>query len=244
MLDTAFEALKSYDWGTDMAVLAPIEEAATKTGSDPTLREDLEKRLIAALENPLSRDAQDYVCRKLATVASTAAIPVLSKLLLKDESSHMARFALERIPNAEASAALRDALTNVSDQSRIGIISSLGTRRDEVSVKSLAGYLSDRNLPVAKAAAIALGAIGSTESAAALRSALGSSASGVSNSAAGISQQAFVTDALLSCAEALLGSNHSSDATSIYQLLSQDNRPRLVRLAATRGLLACASRIA
>lgn len=244
MLDSAFEALKTYDWGTDMSVLAPIEEAATKTGSDPAIREDLEKRLLAALESPISRDAQDYVCRKLATVASAAAIPVLSKLLLKDESSHMARFALERIPTAEASTALRDALTKVSDQTRIGVISSLGTRRDAASVKSLAGYLSDSNLAVAKAAAVALGSIGSTDSAAALRSALGASASGASSSAAGVSQQAFVTDALLSCAEALLASNRSSDATSIYQLLSQDNRPRLIRLAATRGLLACASRIA
>ena len=233
MLDTAFEALKTYDWGTDMSVLAPIEDAATKTSSDPAIRTDLEKRLIAALEGPLSRDAQDYVCRKLAPVGSAACVPVLSGLLLKDESSHMARFALERNPSVEAGRALREALSKVTGNVRIGIISSLGSRRDSESIKSLAGLLNDSVQAVAKAAAMALGTIGTVESGSALQSAL------TSTNAAHLG---FITDALLSCAESLLAGNRRSDANSIYKLLSHDNRPRLVRLAATRGLLACASK--
>ena len=30
MLDEAFEALKKYDWGTDMAALAPIDEPRSR----------------------------------------------------------------------------------------------------------------------------------------------------------------------------------------------------------------------
>ena len=34
MLDQAFEALKTYDWGQDKAVLNPIEEAVVATYGD------------------------------------------------------------------------------------------------------------------------------------------------------------------------------------------------------------------
>src|SRR5262245_32238081 len=130
MLDTAFEALTKFDWGTNLAALAPIEDAVIASHDKPDERQQLENRLIAALKGSLSRDAQDYVCRKLATVGSAAAVPVLAGLLMNKDNSHMARFALERIPAPEAAEALRDALNKVSGSLKIGVISSLGGRRD------------------------------------------------------------------------------------------------------------------
>jgi HEAT repeat protein len=82
---------------------------------------------------------------------------------------------------------------------------------------------------VARAAALALGAIGTADAAAALQSAL-PTANG---------DKQYVIDALLSCAEALLATDRVADATALYKSLSGDQQPRLVRLAATRGLLAC-----
>ena len=76
----------------------------------PTAGQDLENRLIAALNGELSRDAHDYVCRKLAIVGTAAAVPALAGLLGNKATSHMARFALERITAPEAGHALRDAL--------------------------------------------------------------------------------------------------------------------------------------
>src|SRR5258708_7808677 len=113
MLDNAFEALKTFDWGTDLVVVAPIEEAVTAAHGKPDLSRDLENRLIAALKSEISRDAQDYLCRKLAIVGTAAAVPTLAGLLASEKNSHMARFALERIPAPEAAKALRDALPNV-----------------------------------------------------------------------------------------------------------------------------------
>jgi HEAT repeat protein len=233
MLDTAFEALKQMDWGTDLAAVTPIEDAAIAAHGKPEARQDLENRLLAALSGSLSRDAQDYVCRKLATIGSVAAVPALSALLLKPENSHMARFALERIPAAEAGQALRDAVPKVSSQQQIGIISSLGSRREAAAVATLAGALKNNDAAVSRAAALALGTIGTAESAAALQSALNSASPCVP----------CIIDGLLACAESLLASDKRAEANSIYKSLSQDKQPRLVRLAATRGLLACAGKV-
>ena len=232
MLDTAFEALKKFDWGSELAALNPIEDAAIAAHEKPEVGKELEGRLVAALQSELSLDAQEYVCRKLAMVGTAAAVPSLAALLVKKEISHMARFALERIPAPEASQALRDALSKVNGQVKIGVISSVGARRDGAAVATLAGLLKDSDPAIARAAALALGTIGSAESAAALQAA----------QKAATGNSLTLIDALLSCAEAMLASNQLADASAIYKAFDQLSQPRLVRLAAARGLLACASK--
>jgi HEAT repeat protein len=231
MLDNAFEALKKFDYGTDLAVLAPIEDAAIAAHGKPEAAKELETRLLAALNGDLSRDAQEYVCRKLATIGTAAAVPQLAILVVHKDVSHMARFALERIPAAEAAQALRDALPKVTGLTKVGIVSSIGARRDAGGFSVLAGLLKDGDAAVARSAALALGAIGSAEAAAALKQALN-----------GATSSTPVVDALLSCAESLLAGNKVADASAIYTAFAQDGQPRLVRLAATRGLLACAGK--
>ena len=44
MLDTAFEALKKFDWGSDLAALNPIEDAAIAAHEKPEVGKDLESR--------------------------------------------------------------------------------------------------------------------------------------------------------------------------------------------------------
>jgi HEAT repeat protein len=232
MLDSAFEALKKFDWGSDLSALNPIEDAVIAAHEKPEVGQDVEKRLIAALKGELSLDAQEYVCRKLAVIGTAAAVPGLAALLVNREISHMARFALERIPAAEAAQALRDALANVSGLVKVGVISSLGGRRDPAAVTVLGGLLKDADPMIARAAALALGAIGTAESAAVLQDAQKGAIANPHN----------LVDALLSCAEALLAGNKRAEATAIYKSFDQASQPRLVRLAAARGLLACASK--
>ena len=232
MLDNAFEALAKLDWGSDLSALAPIEDAVIATHEKPDERRQLESRLIAALKGNLTRDAQGYVCRKLATVGSAAAVPVLAALLLDKESSHMARFALERIPAPEAAQALRDALAKLSGNLRIGVISSLGGRREISAVNDLGELLKDKDTATVRAAALALGVIGNADAAIALQSSIQSANGNV----------AAVIDGLLHCAETLLAKQSFSEARRIYETLNDSQQPRLIRLAATRGLLACAAK--
>jgi HEAT repeat protein len=230
MLADAFEALKKFDWGTNLAVLSPIEDAVIAAHTDPAVSQDLEGRLIAALKGEPSRDAHGYVCRKLAIIGTAAAVPTLASQLGDKDHSHMARYALERINAPEAGAALRDAVAFVNGNQRIGVIGSLGSRRDSSAVAPLAGLLKTDDPTIARSAAVAMGAIGTAEAAAALQAALP-----VSNG-----DRQYVIDALLSCAESLLAGDKSAEATAIYKSLSGEQQPRLVRLAATRGLLECA----
>jgi HEAT repeat protein len=230
MLANAFEALKTYDWGTDMAALAPIEDAVSASRSGDTAAQDIENRLIAALNENLSRDARDYVCRKLAIVGTAAAVPVLAVMLSDKDQSHMSRYALERMPTPQADKALRDALDKLNGSLKIGVIGSLGARRDQKAVRQLGGLLDDDDAAVARAAVMSLGAIGTTEAVALLQARLKGAKE----------NQDAVIDALLTCAEGLLASGNATDATAIFQPLADGKHGRLVRLAATRGLVACA----
>ena len=144
MLDQAFEALKTYDWGTDRKALNPIDEAVVATQDDAAARKELETRLAAVLKTDVSRDAKDFVCRKLMVIGTAASVPALAALLPEKEHSHMARYALERIPAAEAAQALRDALPKLSGELKVGVIGSLGVRGDAASVPASGGLARRR----------------------------------------------------------------------------------------------------
>lgn len=230
MLDQAFEALKTFDWGTEPQVLKPIEEAVVASADDAAARQQLETRLADTLSGDIPRAAKDYVCRQLMVVGTAASVPALAQLLSDDQLANMARYALTRIPAAEAAEALRAALPDLSGDLKVGVISSLGDRGDEASVAALKTLLADNDMAVAHAAALALGAIRSPDAAAALLQA----------AARREELRSAATDAALACAEALLTAGKKTEALAIYRVLVGGTQPKHVRLAATRGMLACA----
>ncbi len=232
MLDQAFEALKTYDWGMDKNVLKPIEEAVVATYDDAAARKDLEARLLATLKDDVPRDAKDYVCRKLRVVGTADSIPTLTAMLAQEENAHMARYALERIPLPEAAQAMRDALPKLEGKLKIGVIGSLGSRQDVASVPVLAKLLGDSDEAVARSAALALGAIGAPEATKSLQAAKTENAV----------VQSAVIDSTLACAEALLAAGKKTQALLVYKGLAGADRPKHIRLAATRGMLACAGK--
>jgi HEAT repeat protein len=231
MLDQAFDALKSYDWGQEPKVLKPIDEAVVASYGDSAARKELESRLTKALSTASTRDAKDYICRKLMLIGTAECVPALDGLLGDKELSHMARYALERIPGGEAATALRAALSKVSGALKVGVLSSLGARGEEASVSAIAALLGDNDTAVARAAAMALGAIRGPAAAAALAQA---------KPAAEAASAA--TDATLACAESLLAAGKKAEALAAYKSLAGEGQPKHVKLAATRGMLACAGK--
>jgi HEAT repeat protein len=232
MLEQAFEALKTYDWGTDTKVLNPIREAVVATRNDPAARQDLETRLAAVLKTDAPRDAKDFVCRQLTVIGTADSVPALAGLLADKEHSHMARYALERIPAPEAAQALRDALPKLDNTLKIGVMGSLGVRQDAASVPALVAALNDADPAVARSAAMALGAIGAPEAVTALQAA----------KPASDAVQIAVTDACLACADGLLADGKKLEAMTVYKGFAGEDQPKHVRLAATRGMLACAGK--
>lgn len=230
MLDQAFDALKKFDYGTPLSDVQAIEDAVVASNNDSAARKAIEQKLIAALGSALSRDAKDYVCRQLALVGSAASVPVVASLLANEGNAHLARHALERIPAPEAEAALASAAKTLTGKLQLGAIGSLGVCGKSAAISTLVSLLSHTDSTVVRSAALSLGAIGGSEAARALQSAMKSAST----------EKGALIDALLSCAESLLKNTKTTEATAIYSELSSDQQPRLVRLAAARGLLACA----
>ena len=232
-LDKALETLKTYDWGADREALKPIDQAIIATHDDTAARKALEKSLVDALAGGISRSAQDYVCRKLRIVGTTQSVEALAALLAAEDTSHIARYALERIPDEKAAKAMRDALPKVSKKLKPGIIGSLGVRRDKKSIMVFSKLLGDSDIQVAKAAAQSLGLIG-TSAAAKELSKFAKKASA--------NMKLSVADACLVCAEQLLADGEKSEAVALYKELKGDDKPAHVKAAAMKGILTAATK--
>ena len=230
VLDQAFEALATFDWGADRGAIEPIDAAIIATHGDVSGRATLESRLLKLLSGTIPRDANDTICRMLSAIGGPASVSALAARLADKETSHMARFALERIPGPDSLAALRAGLGTAENDLKIGLVSSLGNRADPASVSLLAPLLSAPSAALAKAAAAALGLIGTSSAATALEGAK------PAEKAVGFA----LLDARLRCGETLLQHGKRAEALAIFTTLADSTtNPKAVRLAATRGKLAC-----
>ncbi|MCW5554682.1 MAG: hypothetical protein KIS67_21295 [Verrucomicrobiae bacterium] len=226
-LDAAFEALKTYDQGSSRGALMPIDEAVMASLESQSAQKELEQRLITALKKGGSAVAREYICSKLTMIVSEACVPALAAQLTAPEFATAARNALEAIPGAQATKALRDSLPGTEGPQKIGVINSLGARRDADGVRALTPLLKHDDVGVAGAAAAALGDIATTNAAKALREFQPQVPEGL---------RLRVADAILTCAERLLVAGKPADAQTLYRLLDSTAHPKHVQHAAARGL--------
>ena len=82
----------------------------------------------------------------LGVLVRIAVAAALGALLGEERISHAARNALEAIPGREAGAGLRDALGKTSQRIQVGVIDSLGRRREPESLSVLKPLLDEANL--------------------------------------------------------------------------------------------------
>jgi HEAT repeat protein len=232
-VDKALETLKTYDWGADRNALNPIDEAVVAAQGDAAALKPLEKSLVDILAGGISRSAQDYVCRKLRVIGTGRSVDALAALLPTEETSHIARYALERIPDEKATTSMRDALPKVSSKLKPGIIGSLGVRRDKKSIKAISKLLGDSDDNVAKAAAQSLGLIGTSAAARELSKFAGKASANMKLPAA---------DACLACAEQLLADGKKAEAVALYEKLKGNDQPSRIRAAAVKGILTAATK--
>ncbi len=225
-IDQAFEALKTYDAGSNRGALQPIDEAVVAAMKDESSRAKLEARLAAALAAEMPAVAKAYVCGKLRLIGGPASVPALAALLGQTELSHAARNALEALPCAEAIAALRASLAKLSGLPKAGVMASLGIRRDAASVPDLKALLRDGDAQVAGAAVAALGEIGTAEAGEAIREFLSGAAGPL---------RAVTADACLACAERLKAGGNEAAARALRNLLTTADQPEYIRAAAKLG---------
>jgi len=232
-LDDAFRYLKTYDWGQERKGLAAIDRAINASAGKKETRGELEERLLGVLRSPAPRAARVYCCRKLCLIGTSRSVPVLAGLLTDRDLSHMARYALERMPEPAAGKALRDALVKVDGKIQVGVINSLGAREDREAVGSLVGLLKNEDVEIAGAAAAALGRAGTPEAADALAKFLEKAPEAL---------RGVAGDALLDAAQRLLQQGKADLAVKLYREIENRCKLQYIRLAALRGYLQVAER--
>jgi len=181
--------------------------------------------LIAVLNAAdTSRQQKANALRNLSFIATKEAVPTLAKLLADEELNHMARYALETIPDPAVDNALLVALDRLDGKPLVGVIGSLGVRGEVRAVQPLAKRLSHQDTMVTQAAARALGHIGNASAAQALSRALPQSAGDT---------RLAVCEGLFRCAEKEGGPL----AVKIYDQLLQLKTPHQVRAGALRSAI-------
>ncbi len=193
----------------------------------PSTPEEVNK-LIAVLKSDASQKEKADTCRQLAVVGTKEAVAPLAALLGDEKLSHMARYALEPIPDPSVDEALRDALGKLKGRPLVGVIASIGVRRDAKAVEPLAKMLGSPDGEVAQAAARALGSIGNQDAARALQRALPTAAAG---------NQLALCEGLFRCAEGLAAKSNRDLAVEIYDQLRSARTPHQVRGGALRGAI-------
>ena len=196
-------------------------------GGNETSREQ-EREQLEILRSNVPRADKAIACKKLAICGSASAVPDLANLLPDPQLSSWARIALEAIPDRTADEALREAADELEGRLLIGMINSIGVRRDTLAVDSLTSKLQHQDADIASAAAVALGHIGNAAAVSSLRAALPSATADV---------RSAVAEGCILCAEQLHAAGESVTATEIYDEVRAADVPLQRIIEATRGAI-------
>ena len=227
-LDDALKAVATFEHGKDSGPLNLVEKVVFEVAKDAKRRNIVEQRLLRTLGSATTRDARSFLCRQLRTIGTARCVPQLEKLLTDPELSHMARYALGRIEDPAAAAALRRALSKTSGKLQVGIINTLANRRYRRALPDIAKLLGSSDSGVAEASARALGRIGGTEAVKVLEAVRAEASKTI---------RQRIDNALLNCAEQFLADRRTNEATRIYAKFYSPEQPMHLRLAGLRGFV-------
>jgi HEAT repeat protein len=187
-----------------------------------------EGELIAIINSENSDADKAMACKRLAIYGSEKCVPTVAKLLGNEQLSSWARITLEALPGKASNEALRNAAKNLNGRVLVGVINSLGVRRDAEAVEILMPKLQDKDTDVASAAAVALGAIGNSQATDALKKAMTTVAEGVRSS---------VAEGLILSAERSYKEGRLTPAMELYDLVRKANVPQQRVVEGTRGAI-------
>ena len=201
--------------------------ASVSLAAEDGLADEVET-LHGILNSRADLHAKGVACRRLAVIGNHDSIPILAGLLTDEELSHFARTGLEAIPGPAADEALRKSLHGLEGSRLIGVVNSIGNRRDTLAVVPLISLSKDASETVQAAVASALGRIASPEASAQLRKSL-KATTGV--------PPAYLLDACLQCADNLFKEDRKQEAIVFYDVVRKSAAREHVRNAATFSAL-------
>jgi HEAT repeat protein len=175
-----------------------------------------------------TRACRGFACRQLALIGTAHCVEALANLLPDEQESHLARYALQRIPDVAAAAALRHALDELEGPLLVGVINSIAQRQDTPALGALTRLADAPDRFVAHAAIAAIGELGTP-----------SAADVLADLAGATPDQEFdpaVADAMLACADVLSRKRAWKQAAGLYRSVLTGAVTRHRRMAAIRGL--------
>lgn len=223
-LKTMKRTVQQLVWVLMLAALPLAAFAAADTASA-----DKAQQAVATLKSATASPADKALaCKRLAVYGQADAVPALVPLLADEQLGAWARTALEAIPGNAPDKALREALGKLQGRLLVGVINSIGVRRDAKAVSALAAKLKDADESVAVAAAIALGRIGGDSAAKALQNSLADRRTEVRSAAA---------RGCIFCGEQLFAGKAYSKAAKLYDIVRKADLPKQRIAEATRGAI-------
>jgi hypothetical protein len=184
-------------------------------------------KLVALLKDPNSTVFQKAIaCKRLSITGGPEAVQPMAALLSHPQLACYARFGMEPNPDPAVDEAFRAALPKLNGKLQIGVIHSIGFRKDPKALDALGKLIGSSDPAIAGAAAASVGMIGGLQAGKILQAALRN-----------LQAPAFpvVARACLLCAEGLVPA-HRTRALELYTELSAKSMPEPVQLAALRVL--------
>ncbi len=217
-----------FGWiGAFLIVATTAAVVSAQTNSQEIMAKP-EAELIEILKNPNATNFEKAkASQRLAVIGTKAAIPALATMLPDQNMNVYARFGLEGIQDSAVDDVLRDAATKLQGSQLIGVIDSIGQRRDAKAAGLLKGLLSNADPTVVSIAAGALGQIGTPEAAAALQEAVAKKSPA----------QKAIADGCLIGADRLAADGRKAEAVALLEAVDKTDLPVFVKTAALGGRL-------
>lgn len=155
-LSPELSAITTYTFGDSREPLSFVSDMVAASTNDTEARRNLERQFVTVLHSDnATLECKDFVCRQLWVIGSDISVPPLGKMLLNPDTADMARYALATNQSPRAGEALRNALNEAEGTILIGIINTLGERREKENMQALEPFLAHQDEQVADAARIA-----------------------------------------------------------------------------------------
>lgn len=227
-----WEDAAAYEQGASRESLSTIEAQVTAA----LARRATRRAVVGALgrlvaDEAATFDGRLFACRQLARIGGEESVDHLAPLLRDERLCDGARYALERIEAEVATDALRDALGEVDGLRRIGVINSLGERRDARAVPLVASLLPELDRATTRTAVEMLGEVGDERAA---RLLLGLERARQPGTGPALN---LLADALLRCGDHLAAEGSADLAVEVFAAVASESHHQHVRVAGLRGLV-------
>ena len=204
---------------------AAFPGAGSAASPDP----DRTRQLLAVVQSKAELADRARALQQLALVATKDAVGPVATLLADAQLGQYARDVLEQMPDPAAGEALRGALGQLRGNALIGVINSLGIRRDVAAVDALTRFANGNSAELIAPAMLALGRIGSPEALRVIETAV-SRGTG--------EQRVAAAEACLVAADRESQAGNLSPARRLFGHGRRTDLPLPIQVAAIRGVIA------